>query len=68
MKLVEDWKQCLKWFSVQSMIAAMALQSAWIGMPPDLKANIPALLVNAVSIGILVLGFVGRLVDQPKPK
>lgn len=66
MKLVEDAKQAWRWFSVQSMVLAAALQGAWVYIPDDLRHNIPSSVVQGVTIALLALGVVGRLVDQPK--
>jgi len=64
MKLVPEWRAAWRWFSVQSMGAAVAMQGAWLALSPDLKARVPDNLVDALTIGVLVLGVVGRLVDQ----
>jgi hypothetical protein len=64
MKFVEDVKQAWKWFSVQAMVLAGAIQGAWIFVPDDMKASIPANLMQGVTVGLLVLGVVGRITDQ----
>lgn len=64
MKLVPNAGKAWRWFSVQAMTAAIALQAGWQAMPPDLAARIPAGAVDALSIAVLVLGIIGRLVDQ----
>lgn len=68
MKLVHDWKRCYRWISMNAMVWAMAIHGAWLMLPEDMKAHIPASLISVASIGLLVLGTVGRLVDQQKPK
>jgi len=65
MKLIEDWRKAWKMFSVQAMALCAALQGAWVAMPPDLQARIPSAIVSGLSITLLVLGLVGRLIDQP---
>jgi hypothetical protein len=64
MKLVSNAGQAWRWFSVQAMTAAIALQAGWQAMPPDLADRIPGEYVTALSVVVLVLGIVGRLVDQ----
>jgi hypothetical protein len=64
MKLVSNAGQAWRWFSVQAMSAAIALQAGWQAMPPDLAERIPEGAVDALAIAVLVLGIVGRLVDQ----
>lgn len=69
MKLVSDWKQAWRWSSVHAMTAAAAVQGTWIALPDDIKQHVPAIVATAVTIGLLVLGVVGRLRDQTtKPK
>jgi hypothetical protein len=67
MKFVDDIKSAWRWFSVQAMVAAGALQAAWEVMPADLKSGIPPKLVTWITVGLLVLGIAGRLVKQEKP-
>jgi hypothetical protein len=40
------------------------LQAAWAALPDDLKQHVPAGIVTAVSIALLLLGIGGRLVRQ----
>jgi hypothetical protein len=71
MRLVEDVRRAWRWFSVQAMVWAIAIQGAWEFIPDDLKAGFPPKVVSAVTVGLLVLGIAGRLVKQtptePKP-
>lgn len=64
MKLIDNWADFPKMFSVQAMAAVLAIQTAWETMPLDLKAQVPPSLVWYVSIALLVLGIAGRLVQQ----
>lgn len=64
MKLVEDFKSAWRWFSVQAMALAIAIQGTWEVLPPDMKSDIPPKLVTYVTLGLLVLGVAGRLVKQ----
>ncbi len=69
MKLVANWKRAWRWISVQTMVLAGALQGAWMFVPDDLRASIPQNVVQGFTLVLLVLGVVGRLVDQtPKAK
>lgn len=63
-KLVEDWRKAWKWFSVNAMVAAAAIQGAWLQIPEDMKAHIPEALVSGATIALLVLGVAGRIVKQ----
>lgn len=64
MKLVDDFKSAYRWFSVQAMVIAGAIQGAWLMIPEDMKASIPTNIVQTVTLVLLVLGVAGRLVKQ----
>lgn len=64
MKLVPDARRAWRWFSVQAMILATAIQGAWVFIPPDLKARAGDDMASIVTGAILALGVVGRLVLQ----
>lgn len=67
MRLVKNARSAWRWFSVQAMAVAIALQGAWNAMleiTPDLAARIPAGAIDTLSVAVLILGVVGRLVDQ----
>lgn len=65
-ELVEDWRKAWRWFSVNAMIAAAAIQGTWLQIPDDMKAHIPSQLISGATIALLVLGVIGRLVKQDK--
>ena len=65
MKPIVNWKQGWRMFSVQAMTLAGALQGAWVALPPALASVVPPWAVNAITIGLLVAGILGRLVAQP---
>lgn len=67
MKLIDDAKHAWRWFSVQAMVIAGALQGAWLFIPPEMQASIPRNIVQGVTLALLVFGVAGRLVQQ-KPK
>lgn len=68
MKLIDEAGKCWRMFSVQAMVLAGAIQGAWVFIPPEMQATIPEHWLRIVTIALLVLGVVGRLVDQPKVK
>lgn len=65
-ELVEDWRKAWRWFSVNAMIVAAAIQGAWLQIPDDMKTHIPEALVSGSTIALLVLGVIGRLIKQDK--
>lgn len=64
MKLVDNAKQAWRWFSVQSMVLAGAIQGAWIFVPDDLRSTIPPQWLQGITIALMVMGVAGRLVKQ----
>lgn len=64
MNLVEDWKDCWKWFSTRAMVIAGALQTTWLTMPEEFKADVPPTLVHWLTVAILIAGVIGRVVKQ----
>ena len=64
MKLIDNARESWKWFSMQAMTLAGALQGAWMYIPEDLKSNVPANMVNILTLALLAAGVVGRLVKQ----
>jgi hypothetical protein len=67
MKLVDDARRAWRWFSVQCMTLALALQGAWAMVPDDMKTGIPPRAVTVITLALLVLGIAGRLIKQ-EPK
>lgn len=66
-RLVDGWKRSWTWFSTQAMTLALLVQGAWLAMPEDLRAAIKPSWVFVIAIALLVLGIVGRMVDQSPP-
>lgn len=66
MKLVEDWKKCYKWFSVQAMSVSAATLGAWEVLPERFQKAIDQTTIKQMVCVLLVLGVIGRLVDQQK--
>lgn len=64
MKLVADWKQAWKWISVNCMVIAAAIQGAWLYIPEDMKTSVPQSWVHVLTIGLLIAGVAGRVVQQ----
>lgn len=66
MKLVEDWKQAWKWFSVQALAALVILPTVWAALPADAKAFLPDGAEPWILAALALAGVVGRLIDQNK--
>ncbi|ANN71562.1 hypothetical protein [Bordetella bronchialis] len=66
MKLVANWRQAWRWFSIHCMATATAIQGAYISLPDDMRRSIPLWAVVVLTMAILGLGVWGRLIDQDK--
>lgn len=66
MKLVENWRNAWKWFSVQSLAVLVALPLVWPVLPADVKAWVPPEWQPWLFVTIAFGGLLGRLVDQSK--
>lgn len=64
MKLVDDWKKCLGWFSVQLPAINAAFLLTWSQLPTKFQDALPLPWVIGIAVGLLVLGVIGRLVKQ----
>jgi membrane protein YqaA with SNARE-associated domain len=73
MRLIDNWRQAWRMFSVQALAIIGAVQSVLLVLPPETLAR-PALGLaftwsdfgTAVTIASAAFGAVGRLIDQPK--
>jgi len=56
----ESWR----WFSVQCLSLALAIELSWAAVPLDLKERIPEAWADWLVTVLLVLGVIGRHVKQ----
>jgi|JI6StandDraft_1071083.scaffolds.fasta_scaffold50933_2 hypothetical protein len=64
-KLIPNWRQAWRMFSVQAQASSVAILGAWQALPDDLRAKVPESVVLGIVGALLVFGIVGRLIDQP---
>lgn len=64
MRLVPDWRQAWRWFSVQAFALQGIAAASWLAVPDDMRAAVPAEWLAAGAIALTALGIIGRLVDQ----
>ena len=64
--LVDNAKNAWRWFSVQSMVLAVAIQGSWMFLSDEQKATLPTNFVQYLTLVLLALGLIGRLVKQEK--
>lgn len=65
-KLIPEARNWWRMFSQWAFIVAGALQGAWMYLDESQRALMPDNAVNVITGAVVVLGFIGRLVDQPK--
>ena len=63
-RLIPQWRKAWRMFSIQCMTLATAVQGTWIAMPADMRTSLESPWVQWASVGLLVAGIFGRLVDQ----
>jgi hypothetical protein len=69
MKLINNWQAAYKYFSVQAMALVLALHASYEALNAmGLADHIPAGLLGPASVVILIVGIVGRMIDQPQAK
>lgn len=79
MKLIEEWRQSWRLWSVRlsalgailtglALAAPDFLQSLWNGLPTDLRALLPVSVTHAVPTALFILTIVARIVSQNAPK
>ena len=63
-KLIDNWKDGWKFISVNCMWLSAAIQGAWFYLPEDLRSKLPETYAITASIILLIIGIIGRFVDQ----
>jgi protein-S-isoprenylcysteine O-methyltransferase Ste14 len=66
MKLIPNWREAWRWFSVQALAALVLLPVVWMALPPDIKGFLPDSWEPWTLMFIAGAGLIGRLVDQNK--
>lgn len=66
MKLVSNWREAWKWFSVQIALVGAALQGAVLAFP-SLKDWLGDTVAHVAGLVMLAGLVMARLVDQSKP-
>lgn len=63
-KLIDNWTKGWKFISVHCMILSQAVLGAWMALPDEMKTAVKIEYVASAAIALLVMGTVGRFVDQ----
>lgn len=67
MKLIEDWKDAWRWFSIWAGTVGSAMAATYAVMYEQLKETIPPQWMAALTAAVFIAGMVGRIIDQ-KPR
>lgn len=65
-KLVNNWHACWRWFSVQLIAVAGALQGVMLAFPETMARNLGDTVSHWAALVVLVGAVLGRVVDQNK--
>lgn len=68
MHLIADWKSAHKWLSVHFTAIGLAGAATYTALPDKLQDAIPHNLVPWLAMGIFILIFAGRIIDQSPEK
>ena len=66
MRLIYNWREAWKWFSVQFLAVLGLLPLVWGSLPDDAKAFLPEGYGPWVLTTLAVCGILGRIIDQKK--
>jgi len=64
MKLIHDWRESWKWFSIQLAALTTALPLAWVMIPADVKAYMPDGWEPWAFVVLGAATLIGRLIPQ----
>jgi len=66
MKLVDDWRSFLRWYSTWANAVLAAVGGVWLMIPEDMRAAVQPEILGGVAIFLALSGTIGRLIDQGK--
>ncbi|CAM0595294.1 DUF7940 domain-containing protein [Acinetobacter baumannii] len=66
--LVHNWQTGWKWFSNVAFAGIVAVQAFYETLPPELINALPPDTQSKITLGLAVLGLLGRFINQSKPK
>jgi len=67
MKLIPNaWDVTLKAYSQRAQALALALVGSYQMMPAEFQSAVPPSVVMGIACLLLVLGMVGRVIEQPE--
>lgn len=66
MTLIDEWKTCWKYLSVQANAIGVAISTGYAAMYDQLKEAFPPAYMAGLTGAVFLLGIVGRVVSQTK--
>jgi len=66
MKWIADIKTAWRMLSVQMLAFAGVINLAWIEYAPQLSKLLTEKQMHEITLGVVIIGIVGRLIQQPK--
>jgi hypothetical protein len=64
-KLVANWKSAWRWWSIRFSALAVAAETAWATVPPEVLAEfIEPTTERKITAGLILLAMLGRVIDQ----
>lgn len=66
MRLVENWRKAWRWLSVQFPALNLAFLGTWSVLPAKFQDALPMPWVIGIAVVLIVLGVVGRMIDQSR--
>ncbi len=66
MKIINNWKQAWRWYSVNCPMLAVALLGCWTALPAEMQAAFTPGELKMTAIVLILLGIGGRFIDQQK--
>lgn len=64
LELVDDWRSFLRWYSSWSHILVAQAGAAWLVLPEDWRAAVPAEYLAGFALFFGAAGLVGRIIKQ----
>lgn len=64
MNLIDEWKSCMRFFSVQANTVGIAMSATYGSFYEQLKDNLPPKYMAMLTAAVFVLGIVGRVISQ----
>lgn len=64
MKFVSDIENAWRWLSLRIAALHSAVIGAWLALPADLKPDLTNEQLLGTSAALLILGAIGRVIDQ----